>query len=74
MLAAFLLVAHREALILSGCRYDTGILWWPRSLLVRDLPLTHTVHFSLGTRKVTAALAVLDDRLNVLSKVRVQDL
>ena len=74
MLAAFLLVAHREALILSRCRYDTGILWRPRSLLVRDLPLTHAVHFSLSTRKVTAALAVLDDGLNVLLEVRVQDL
>ena len=74
MLAAFLLVAHREALILPCCWYDTGILWRPRSLLVRDLPLTHAVHFSLSTRKVTATLAVLDDGLNVLLEVRVQDL
>ena len=74
MLAAFLLVSHREAFILSCCRYDTGILWRPRSLLVRYLPLTHTVHFSLSTRKVTAALAVLDNSLDMLFKVRVQDL
>ena len=46
----------------------------PRSLLVLHLPLVEVLDLALSACEVAAAIAVLDDGLNVLLKVGVQDL
>ena len=74
LLLAFLLRAHRESLVLAGCRDEAGVLWGPRSLLVLHLPLVEVLDLALGAREVAAAITVLDDGLNVLLKIGVQDL
>ena len=74
MLLAFLLRADRESLVLAGRRDETGVLRGPCSLLVLHLPLVEVLDLALSACEVAAAIAVLDDGLNVLLKIGVQDL